>query len=97
MSVFDAAELDQLSHLCQIACSSEEKQDLCQHLARLIEYVKQMDAVDTTHVEPCLTVLDTLKNVLNEDVVETTLSREDFLANAPSHIGGMIRTPSVMK
>jgi aspartyl-tRNA(Asn)/glutamyl-tRNA(Gln) amidotransferase subunit C len=97
MPLFDEADLDKLANLCQIECSAEEKKALCQHISRVLDYMTQLGAVDTADVAPCFTVLDGLTNVLREDAVKTTLSREDFLSNAPAHVGGMIRTPPVMK
>ena len=38
-----------------------------------------------------------MANVTREDVVGELLNREAFLANAPSHVGGMIRVPPVIK
>ena len=38
-----------------------------------------------------------LKNRMREDEVKEVLSREEFLANAPDQIGGMIRIPPLMK
>ncbi|HCJ83322.1 MAG TPA: Asp-tRNA(Asn)/Glu-tRNA(Gln) amidotransferase subunit GatC, partial [Parachlamydiales bacterium] len=48
-------------------------------------------------VAPCNHVLPQLKNVLREDRAQETLSREEFLKNAPQHIGGMIRVPPVIR
>ncbi|MBI3236171.1 MAG: aspartyl/glutamyl-tRNA amidotransferase subunit C [Chlamydiales bacterium] len=42
-------------------------------------------------------VLKGLRNVMRKDEVGTPLSREEFLANAPSHVGGMVRVPPVIK
>lgn len=97
MPLFDETELDKLANLCQIECSPEEKKALCQHISRVLDYMTQLGTVNTAGVAPCFTVLEGLTNVLQEDVVSATLSREDFLSNAPAHVGGMIRTPPVMK
>jgi aspartyl-tRNA(Asn)/glutamyl-tRNA(Gln) amidotransferase subunit C len=53
--------------------------------------------VDTEGVLPCTRVLESLTNVMREDTVSQTYSREEFLANAPAHVGGMIRVPPVIK
>jgi len=34
---------------------------------------------------------------MREDLVVPTLTREEFLANAPAHVGGMVRVPPVIK
>ncbi|MBY0529036.1 MAG: Asp-tRNA(Asn)/Glu-tRNA(Gln) amidotransferase subunit GatC [Rhabdochlamydiaceae bacterium] len=97
MSEFDENELDHLMKLCRIECSSEEKASLKENLAKVLKYIELLQEVDTEGVKPCLSVQESLVNVTREDVVENTLSREQFLANAPAHVGGMIRVPPVIK
>lgn len=97
MSNFDEKELNKLTKLCRIECTEEEKKALHQQLVRVLNYVEQLKEVDTEGVEPCYRVLETLTNVLREDEIEETLTRNLFLANAPSHVSGMVRVPPVIK
>lgn len=97
MTKFDEKEIEKLAKLCRIEFSEEEKKNLLQHLAKVLKYMEQLDEVDTQGVEPCNQVLETLSNVLREDKVGDMLPRELFLANAPVHVGGMIRVPPVIK
>ena len=97
MANFDERELNQLIRLCRIECTEEEKKALHHHLASVLKYIEQLNEVDTTGVEPCYRVLETLSNVMREDTVSETLSRDAFLANAPAYVGGMIRVPPVIK
>jgi aspartyl-tRNA(Asn)/glutamyl-tRNA(Gln) amidotransferase subunit C len=53
--------------------------------------------VDTEDVPECNHVLEAIQNVMREDKTEETLNRQTFLANSPSHVGGMIRVPPVIK
>jgi aspartyl-tRNA(Asn)/glutamyl-tRNA(Gln) amidotransferase subunit C len=92
---FDEEELLKLAKLCRIECTEEEKKKLAHNLKSVLDYIEQLDEVDTADVEPCYCVLEA-SNVFREDEVGETLSRELFLANAPSHTGGMIRVPPVM-
>ncbi len=97
MAEFDEKELEKLAKLCHIACSEEEKKALHTQLTRILKYIDLLDEVDTAGVEPCYSVLETVSNVLREDKIGETLSKELFLANAPAHVGGMIRVPPVIK
>lgn len=97
MAQFDEQEMNKLTHLCRIACTEEEKKALQDHLAKILLYVEQLNEVATEGVEPCCRVLETLTNVMREDTVSETLPREIFLANAPAHVGGMVRVPPVIK
>ncbi len=97
MTKFDEEELNKLTKLCRIECTDDEKKALYSQIASILDYVKQLDEVDTERAEPCYSVLETSKNVMREDEVGELLSREQFLANAPAHVGGMIRVPPVIK
>jgi len=97
MAHFDETELSKLAKLCRIECSEEEKKNFYSSLLRILDYVDQLKEVDTERVAPCDRILETLSNVMREDVVGETLSRETFLSNAPAHVGGMVRVPPVIK
>jgi aspartyl-tRNA(Asn)/glutamyl-tRNA(Gln) amidotransferase subunit C len=90
-------EFTKLSKLCRIACTEEEKQQFLTALSSILAYMEQLKEIETEGVPPCNTVLETVSNIMREDEVGTLLSRDVFLANAPSHVGGMIRVPPVLK
>jgi aspartyl-tRNA(Asn)/glutamyl-tRNA(Gln) amidotransferase subunit C len=97
MAEFDEKTLEKLAKLCRIECTDDEKKALHQHLASILNYVEQLNEIDTEGVSPCDRVLPTLVSVLREDSVGEKLSRDLFLANAPAQVGGMIRVPPVIK
>jgi len=98
MSQFNTEALEHLKKLCRIDCDEEEQIDILHSLNRILEYMNQLGELDTEGVEPCNYVLRSmLKNLMREDTVQDLLPRETFLANAPDQIGGMVRTPSVLK
>ncbi len=97
MAEFDEAELDKLAKLCRIECTEQEKKTLHTQISGVLEYSQQLNEVDTEGVEPCYRVLEALTSVMREDEVGELLSREAFLANAPAHVGGMIRVPPIIK
>jgi aspartyl-tRNA(Asn)/glutamyl-tRNA(Gln) amidotransferase subunit C len=97
MLEFDENELNKLAKLCHIECTEEEKKALHRQIAGVLNYIQQLDEVDTEGVEPCYRVLETQRSVMREDEVGELLPREQFLANAPAHVGGMIRVPTVIK
>lgn len=98
MSQFDSHTLAHLKKLCRIDCTPEEEADIIHSVNRVLGYIEQLKEVDTEGVKPCSFVLRSmLKNQLREDEVKDILSRDQFLANAPDQIGGMIRVPPVLK
>lgn len=97
MSAFNEEDLQKLAKLCRIECSEEEKKKFLGSLSKILSYIEQLKEIDTEGVEPCTHVLEGMHNVMREDEVGELLPRELFLANAPAHIGGMIRVPPVIK
>lgn len=97
MAKLDKETIKQLTALCRIDCTEEEQDALLNDLKKIIDYIEQLQKIDTDQVPPFSHILEDMVNVTREDVVGDLLNREDFLANAPSHIGGMIRVPPVIK
>ncbi len=92
----DEKDFLKLTKLCRIECSQEEKEKLLKRLTKILAHVEQLKEVDTAGVNPCNHVLETVHNVMREDLVGETLPRDLFLSNAPAHTGGMIRVPPVI-
>lgn len=90
-------EFKKLTELCRISCTEEEKEKLLSSIRQILVYVDQLKEIDVAGAAPCNTVLETLNNVFREDTPQEPLPRDAFLANAPSHVGGMIRVPPVIK
>lgn len=96
MAKLDKETIQQLTGLCRIDCTEEEKESLLNDLKKILAYIEQLQEVDTENVIPCNHILEEMANVMREDIVCQVLDREKFLANAPSHIGGMVRVPPVI-
>jgi len=90
-------DFNKLCRLCRISVTEEEKKNLLKSVENVLTYVKLLDEVETDGVNACYTVQETLKSVMRDDIPEAPLSRDLFLADAPSHVGGMIRVPPVLK
>ncbi len=90
-------DLNKLTKLCRISCTKEEEEKFLESLSQVLAHVEALQKVDTQGVPCCNMVLETLSNVLREDVPGNLLSREAFLANAPQHVGGMVKVPPVLK
>jgi aspartyl-tRNA(Asn)/glutamyl-tRNA(Gln) amidotransferase subunit C len=97
MAKLDKEIIQQLTRLCRIDCTEEEQETLLKDLRKILDYIEQLQQIDTENIPPCDHVLENMANVMREDIVGEVLNREAFLANAPSHIGGMIRVPPVLK
>jgi len=86
-----------LSELCRIGCTEEEKEILTKDLGAILDYIEQLQELDTENVAPCNQVLKEMKNVARNDEAKGVMAREKFLKNAPEEIGGYVRVPTVQK
>ncbi len=89
-------EFTKLAHLCRIHCSQEEKQIISVKLEKILAHISQLGELDTSNTPPCYLVSPQKEAFLRQDEPKATLSRQEFLANAPSHTGGMIRVPPTL-
>ncbi|HNA61775.1 MAG TPA: Asp-tRNA(Asn)/Glu-tRNA(Gln) amidotransferase subunit GatC, partial [Rhabdochlamydiaceae bacterium] len=78
-AIMNEDDFKSLSHLCRISCTEEEKMNFLKSLDNILTYIEQLQEVNTEGVEACYTVLETLSNVMREDLPEEPLSRDLFL------------------
>lgn len=95
--MFDRDQLKNLEKLARIRLSPEEEEKFLTSLKNILAHIEQLKEVNTEGVEPCSHVIEHVQAPLREDEPERLIPREEFLKNAPDHVGGMIKVPKVMK
>ena len=95
MEVNDAM-VEKLAHLARLKFNEEEKQEIKTDLQRMISFVEKLNELNLDGVEPLLHLSDEV-NVLREDEIKGSVSREDALKNAPLHDAEFIKVPKVIK
>lgn len=88
--------IDRLAQLARLQFSEAEKAALKTDLERMIDFVEKLKEVDTTGEEPLLHITDAI-NVLRQDEVKQTISKEEALLNVPLSDGNFIKVPKVIK
>ncbi|TCP24118.1 aspartyl/glutamyl-tRNA(Asn/Gln) amidotransferase subunit C [Scopulibacillus darangshiensis] len=89
-------QVKHVAHLARLSFDDEETRMFTKQLDNIIDFAEQLNELDTEGVEPTTHVLD-LANVLREDVVRVSLTREDALKNAPDQQNGQVKVPPVME
>lgn len=90
---------EQVAYVAQLArleVSPEERARFSEQLSSILDYVEKLNELDTEDVEPTSHVLP-ITNVMDEDAVKASLSREASLANAPDQEGGLLRVPKIIE
>ncbi len=85
-----------IAALARLRFSEAEQERLAGELSRILDYVDQLDELDTTDVPPMVHVFDAT-NVFRPDRVEQRITRDDALANAPDADGRYFRVPKVIE
>ncbi len=92
----EESDVERIAHLARLEIAPADVAAYARSLAGILDFVAQMDAVDTTGVEPMAHPLSVVQR-LREDVVTETDRREDFQAIAPRVEAGLYLVPRVIE
>ncbi len=90
------ALVDKLAHLSKLSFSTSEKAEIAADLERMIGFVEKLNELDLHNVEPLMHMSDEI-NVLRDDEVKGSITREQALKNAPETDGRFFIVPKVIK
>ena len=88
--------VDKLAHLSRLQFNETEKDEIKNDLQRMIVFVEKLNELDLIGVKPMLFMSEEV-NVLREDEVKGSISREEALKNAPLHDKQFFKVPKVIK
>lgn len=92
ISTGDVLRMAQLSRL---AINENEIPDYAEQLSRILDFVAQMNAVDTRDIEPLAHPQDLVQRLRADKVTEQD-AREDFQSQAPATANGYYLVPQVI-
>jgi len=92
----DEKLVNHLAHLSRLNVAPDKMEKLVADMQDLVLFVEQLNHLDTTGTEPLMHMGDTY-NVLREDVVSGSISREAALKNAPATDGVFFKVPKVIR
>ena len=89
-------DVKRIAHLARIEVTEDEAQATLAKLSGILGLIEQMQAVDTTGIEPMSHSQDVTQR-LRDDVVTETNQRELFQSNAPAVENGLYLVPKVIE
>jgi len=96
MSTITTNDVRHLAQLSNLQLSDDEITSLQTDLANILDYINQLNEIDTTGVEPTYQVTG-LENVWRDDTVDTgTVTRENLLNLTPDQTDNSIKVPQVL-
>ncbi len=92
----DSATVRRIAHLARIKITKAEEKSLESELSGILDWVKQLDEVDVSNVEPMTSAVEmTLR--LRTDKVTDGEKAGDVTANAPLKEDGFFVVPKVVE
>ena len=84
-----------VAHLARLDLTPAELETMTRQLSQIVDYVAQLQKVDTTGVEPMAHALD-MQNVFRADEPAPSLPVDEALANALARRGDFYGVPAVL-
>jgi aspartyl-tRNA(Asn)/glutamyl-tRNA(Gln) amidotransferase subunit C len=88
--------IDKLATLSKLEFDEQSSEEMKKNLTKILAMVSKIDELNLDNIEPLKYMTDE-RNILREDVVTATLTKEEILLNAPQKDSDYIKVPKVMK
>jgi aspartyl-tRNA(Asn)/glutamyl-tRNA(Gln) amidotransferase subunit C len=92
----DPAAVARIATLARIKLSAEQQTAMAQELSGILDWIAQLDEVDTRETEPLRSVME-IRTAWRADVVTDGEQAENVLRNAPSRHGAYFVVPKVVE
>lgn len=88
-------DVEKIADLAKLSLIDEEKSEIQKNLNKFLDYVNQLDELNTEGIEPTRYV-HFHRQSKREDVMRDSLSQIEALKNAPAVTDGYIRVPRII-
>lgn len=89
-------EVEHIAALARLALSDQEKNRYREQLSAILDYIAQLQSLDTSGISPTFSVLAP-RQALRPDEARPGLSLDELLHNAPETEEGQFRVPPVFE
>ena len=97
MSKLSKKDVEHISKLSKLNLSNQEKDKFQDQLSSILDYVEELNQVDTKGVCPTAQVTG-LTNIFSEDEIERSeITKEDIKKNAPKFENDAFKVPGVFE
>ena len=89
-------DIEKVARLARLELSEEEKVTFGNQLEQVLNYMEQLNRLDTTGVEPTSHAIP-IFNVFKEDEVKPSFPQGEVLAIAPDEEEGHFKVPKIIE
>jgi len=97
MSKLSIKDVEHIAKLSRLELSSAEKEKFAGQLSQILEYVGQLNEVDTKNIEPTAQVTGLVNVMEKDEIKESDVTQEDIKKNAPDFEEGSYKVPGVFQ
>ena len=88
-------DVEHIAKLAKLEFTDAEKEKFTHRMNQILEYMDQLNSLDTSNVEPLSHVIE-LSNVFRADEVKPGVTTEEALKNAPEKNDKFFKVPKVI-
>jgi len=88
--------IENLAKLSHLSFDEQERKEIKADLQEMISFIEKLKEVNTEGVVPLIHMSNNV-NILRDDIVQGSISREEALKNAPDTNGIFFKVPKVIK
>jgi aspartyl-tRNA(Asn)/glutamyl-tRNA(Gln) amidotransferase subunit C len=89
-------DIKYVAHLTRLSLTAEEERSFETQLDSVLHYIKQLEQVDVSGVEPTAHAFP-LVNVTRQDEVLLSLPHDEAMSNAPAQVRGLFQVPKIVE
>jgi len=89
-------DIEKVARLARLELTEEEKVTFGNQLEQILNYMEQLNGLDTTGVEPTSHAIP-ISNVFKEDEVGPSFPQKEVLAIAPDQEDGHFKVPKIIE
>ena len=89
-------DVENIAHLARLAIDDADVPNYANNLSNILELVEQMNAIDTTDVDPMAHPLDAVQRLRKDEVTEHN-QRDHYQQVAPLTEAGLYLVPKVIE
>lgn len=93
--MIDLEQVQKVAHLARLELTPEEEEQFTTQLSGILEYVEQLNELDTTDVPPTTRAID-VENVTRPDELRPYSDQEALLQQAPNREDEFFQVPQIM-
>ncbi len=93
--MIDIDQVRKVASLARLQLSEAEEQQFTGQLNSILDYVQQLDELDTKDVPPTTRAIE-VSNITRPDKLETFAEREEILDSAPEREADFFKVPKIM-